>query len=83
LTAAKHFREPLTLRQLQYLAHAANGLTFDEIADREYVTRDAVKSSFSEARKRCDARNVTHLVALAVSLGLIVYEDDGYSTASD
>lgn len=76
--ALLRFTDPLTLRQLQYIAHAANGLTHDEIAAREFVTKHAVTRSFEEARKRVDAKNITELVALAVTVGFLVYEDDGY-----
>lgn len=77
--ALLRFTDPLTLRQIQYIAHAANGLTHDEIAAREYVTAHAVRRSFEEARKRVDAKNITELVALAITVGFVVYEDDGYS----
>lgn len=70
-------QEPLTLRQVQLLVHAANGFTFKEIAEREMISPKTVANTLDEARRRAGARNLTHLVALAVSAGLVQhYEDD-------
>lgn len=77
--ALLRFTEPLTLRQLQYIAHAANGLTHDEIASREFVTPHAVRRSFEEARKRVDAKNITELACLAATVGFLVYDEDEQS----
>jgi DNA-binding CsgD family transcriptional regulator len=69
-------REPITLRQLQYAIHVANGLDAREIAEAEGVSRHTVKTNLDRTRKKLGARNLPHLVAMLVSSGLIVYKDD-------
>lgn len=68
--------EPLTLRQVEFLVHAANGCTYQEIADIEGVAVDTVKHTLAAARARAGARNLPNLVAIAVSSGLIQYWDE-------
>jgi DNA-binding CsgD family transcriptional regulator len=66
----------LTLRQVQLIVHAANGLTFKEIAEAEMISPKTVANTLDEARRRAGASNVTHLVALCVSAGIVLYNDD-------
>lgn len=58
------------------IVHVANGLTFAEIAEVEMVSPKTVKNTLDRARERVGAKNLPHLVALAVSSGLVVYFDD-------
>ena len=76
MPVTNHFKEPLTVRQLQLVAHAANGLTFEEIAEEEYLSPDTVRNTLVNARERTNARNTAHLTALVVGAGLLIYEDD-------
>lgn len=76
MSALQRFRDPLTARQLELLAHAANGLTYEQIADREFIQRSSVKDMLDTARARAGARNITELVALAVHAGFLVYHDE-------
>jgi DNA-binding CsgD family transcriptional regulator len=64
--------EPLTLRQLELVVHVANGMTFQEIAEAEMISRATVKNTLTMARERAGARNLPQLVAKCVAAGLIV-----------
>lgn len=61
----------LTDRQLEVLVYLANGWNQDEIARDQFISVNAVHRHIAEARKRLNARSTTHLIALAVSSGLI------------
>lgn len=61
----------LSPKELLTLEAAANGLTYKQIAEKENVAEDTIKSRIDNCRHKLCARNVTHAVAIAVSRGLI------------
>lgn len=75
MSALAEFEQPLTHRQLQFVAKAADGLTHDEIATHFHVSVSTVTNVLAEARERSGARNITHLAALCIAAGLILFED--------
>lgn len=76
MPATRDIKEPLTPRQMEFLSMAANGMTAQEIADAEFVSISTVNNALEQARQRAGARNTTHLVALCIAAGMIVYSDD-------
>ena len=68
--------EPLTIRQIELIAHVANGLTFEEIAEQEMISPKTVKNTLDMARRRVGAKNLPNLVALVVSAGIIGWIED-------
>lgn len=68
--------EPLTLRQLEILAHYANGLRFKEIAELEFISSKTVENTLTAARERAGARTLPHLVAMIVASGHLEWEDE-------
>ena len=56
-------------RHRDVLSLAAQGLTQQQSATRLYVSRHTVEAHLTEARKRLDATNTTHAVALAIATG--------------
>ncbi|HEX8400489.1 MAG TPA: LuxR C-terminal-related transcriptional regulator [Allosphingosinicella sp.] len=61
----------LTRAQRQLVELAAAGYRQEEIAARLNIRRNAVESSFSRMRARLDARSTLHVVAIALTHGLI------------
>jgi DNA-binding CsgD family transcriptional regulator len=61
----------ITPRQLAYLSHAAKGESFKRIAHFEGVSFETVRTTLNTVRDRHGAKNVTHLVAMAVAEGLV------------
>ena len=68
--------EPLTLRQLEILAHYANGFRFTEIAELEFISVKTVENTLTAAKKRAGARTLPHLVAMVVASGHLKWEDE-------
>ena len=64
----------LTVSERSALQGLAEGLSQDEIALRDGVTRDAVKKRIERARKTLGALNATQAVAIAVMKGLIMLD---------
>ena len=63
--------EPLSGRELQVLALAAQGYSNQEIAHRLYVAESTVKSHLNAILRKLDAANRTEAAAKARALGLI------------
>lgn len=76
MSVYSHFRYPLTKRQLQLIAMAAQGQTIASIAEELHITTGTAQAILDRARESTDARNITHLVALCLAAGFIKYEDD-------
>lgn len=57
--------EPLTDREREVLAAAAEGLTNHEIAETLFIGFSTVKTHLDHARTKLGARNTTHAVVLA------------------
>lgn len=70
---------PLTMRELEATTLAAEGLTYDEIAARMFVSKSWVHSLLMSARHRLDAKNSVHLVHRAHQVGCLSVGDvDAY-----
>lgn len=63
--------DELTVRELQALALAADGLPNPKIAVRMSVSEPTVASHVRNARVKLRARNRTHAVAVAIRRGLL------------
>jgi LuxR family maltose regulon positive regulatory protein len=63
--------EPLSARELEVLALAAQGCSNQEIAGRIYIAESTVKSHLNAILRKLDAANRTEAAAKARSLGLI------------
>lgn len=70
------FKIPITLRQAQYVALSANGLTKEQIAQVLFVSVNTVSATLTDARKKVDAANTTELACLCVEAGYIYWEND-------
>ena len=65
----------LSVRQLEVLRLAATGKTGDEIAEILGISASTVKVHREAATRSLDACNVTHAVAKALSVGLLVRQE--------
>jgi DNA-binding CsgD family transcriptional regulator len=63
--------EPLTDREAEVLAGAAEGETAAETGERLYLSSETVKSYRKRVIAKLGARNGTHAVALAIRSGLL------------
>lgn len=67
---------PLSRRESECLAWAAQGKTYTEIAMLVGISFGSVKSYLDSARYKLDAVNLPHAVALAITYGLIVMQEE-------
>lgn len=68
----KRVSEPLTRRERDVIALAAEGLTTAEIARSLKLSPATVRTYLSRAERKLGARNRAHAVALAVGMGLVL-----------
>lgn len=61
----------LTDRQLEILSLCASGLSQQEVGNELYIGSEAVRKQIAASRRKLNARNTPHLVALAVEQGLL------------
>jgi DNA-binding CsgD family transcriptional regulator len=61
----------VTARQLDVLQAISNGLSEKQVAAELWLSPQTVKFHLKAARRRMDALNTTHAVALAIREGLI------------
>jgi DNA-binding CsgD family transcriptional regulator len=61
----------LSRRERQVLRLLARGLTMEEAAAELGIARETVRTQARYARAKLRARNITHAVAIAISLDLI------------
>lgn len=66
----------LTFRQLEMVAHVANGLTTVQIAERMHLSRSSVQATLNTARKRANARTLPHLVSIVIASGVLEWNED-------
>lgn len=64
----------ITIKQKDVLELRANGISTKEIANRHNVSRQAVQKHIAIACDQLSANDVTHAVAIMVSLGKIKVE---------
>jgi DNA-binding CsgD family transcriptional regulator len=69
--------QPLTLAQLELVAHVANGLRFAEIAKLTHRSETSVKRMIATAQKRAGANTLPHLVSITIAEGLLVHNEEG------
>lgn len=63
--------EPLTDREMQVLAHMAEGKNADQIGRVLYLSGSTVKTHQARIRAKLDAANAPHAVGIAYRLGLL------------
>lgn len=68
----------LTDRELGVLRAIADGKTYQQIADEQFVAEDTVDSAAGRVYRKLDARNAAHAVHIAHQHGLL----GGPSTAA-
>lgn len=61
----------VTARQLIALNHLSQGRNIDQTADAMCLSRSSVEKLLASARKRLNARTMTHAVSMAIRSGLI------------
>ena len=61
----------LTERELTILTYRAEGLSTPTIARKMKRSHDTINDALTSARRKLDAKNTTHAVALAIGKGLI------------
>jgi DNA-binding CsgD family transcriptional regulator len=64
-------RKPLSARELEVLALAANGLQNKTMAQQLWLSPETVKAHMGRIRRKLDATSRTHAVAIALRKGLI------------
>ena len=64
-------RDILTKREIEYLTLAALGCANTEISTKLVVSRSTVKKTFENIFRKLKARNRTHAVSKAFSLGIL------------
>lgn len=62
----------LTPREVEVVQCAADGMTASKTAATLGIARETVKTHRRKAILACEARNITHAVAVAYRLGVIV-----------
>jgi DNA-binding CsgD family transcriptional regulator len=67
---------PVSKREREVLAEVAAGFNNEEIALNLGISNETVKSHVMSARVKLQARNRSHAVALAFSLGLLYHSDE-------
>lgn len=68
----------ITPNQLELLALYASGYSYDEIAGIKFFSYHGVRKSLTRAVERSGARNLTHLVAVAVEVGMLRRNSSGH-----
>jgi DNA-binding CsgD family transcriptional regulator len=63
--------EKLTSREIEVMTWAARGKTYGEISVLLSIGKDTAKDHMEHARSKLKAKNKTHAIAIAMSLGLI------------
>lgn len=76
MTRPMTVRNRLTHDQLVIVMHVANGLTLEEIAEIMHYSVSNVSYHLGQARRRCHANNLPHLVSIAIATGDLVWEDN-------
>lgn len=66
----------LTTRQLELVMHLANGLRYEQIADKMNLSLSSVKQTIANAKHRTGAETVAHLVSIAIASGDLVWNPD-------
>lgn len=67
-------RKPLSPRETETLSLAAQGLTDVEISRRLFLAARTVRMYLGSARRKLNANNTTHAVALGLVQGLIEFK---------
>lgn len=70
-TRADPWTIPLTRRELEVLAHASNGLSNQEIAERLFISTETVRSHVAHARAKLGCHSRGHAACEALRRGLI------------
>lgn len=68
----------LTLREQEVLELVANGLSAKEVAQEIEIAPRTVERHIENVRLKIRARNRTHMVTLAVELGLLHFEHEPF-----
>ena len=72
----------LTAREQQVLEYIANGLSAKEVAQEIDIAPRTVERHIENVRLKIRARNRTHMVTLALELGLLAFQShDGRQVA--
>ncbi len=71
MSGAAAVARDLTARERQIVALLADGLTSAQIGARLYLAPETVRGCIRAITRKLQARNRTHAVAIAVSLGLV------------
>lgn len=66
----------LTDRERVVLTLAARGNTYGEIAAKLGVSEETVRRQIADGRGRLGARNIAHAVAIALTRGIIEFEEE-------
>lgn len=66
----------LTDRQVECVMHLANGLRYEQIADRMGLSMSSVKQTVKRAQSRAGAHTVAHLVSMCIADGELVWNED-------
>jgi DNA-binding CsgD family transcriptional regulator len=66
----------LTDRQVECVMHLANGLRYEQIADKMGLSMSSVKQTVKRAQIRVGATTVAHLVSMCIADGELVWNVD-------
>lgn len=61
----------VTARQLVALNHLSQGRSIDQTADAMCLSRSSIEKLLASAKKRINAKTLTHAVSMAIRGGLI------------
>jgi DNA-binding CsgD family transcriptional regulator len=63
--------KPLTPREIEVMTLTAMGKTRIEVAAILFLSEETIKSHIERVRRKLNATNKTHAIAIAMTLGLI------------
>jgi DNA-binding CsgD family transcriptional regulator len=72
----------LTPRQLEILAHVANGMTIDQAAEAIHIAPRSAYNTMGDARRKTHTNTITRLTVIAIDKGWLEKQGGAYIPAT-